>query len=202
MTTEEPARVKRRTPRATQAEVDGTRGKKEVGTAKTEATATRVSACRRFVMRGHTVKIVNPREGWECMKGSYATVIEQFPDNLGALVEMTRPGRDKKEKSCFACEEIEMVPMGDTLRHADTEEYRLIIRSVALSQMPKWGGPDGQPLSDNLKADVMRRSERLQIPVRDIQRIARHDLRWQAAMTAMGLSNFCTAIVPYTGGTH
>jgi hypothetical protein len=94
------------------------------------------------------------------------------------------------------------VPMGDTLRHADTEEYRLIIRSVALSQMPKWGAPDGQPLSDKLKAAVMRRSERLQIPVRYIQRIARHDLRWQAAMTAMGLSNFCTALVPYTGGTH
>jgi hypothetical protein len=153
-------------------------------------------------MRGHTVKIVNPREGWECMKGSYATVLTTFVPDGSVLVEMTRPGRDTKEKCCFACEEIEVVPMGDTLRHADTEEYRLIIRSVALSQLPKWGGPDGQPLSDNLKAAVMRRSERLQIPVRDIQRIARHDLRWQAAMTAMGVSNFCTALVLYTGGAH
>jgi hypothetical protein len=162
----------------------------------------RVSMGRRFVMRGHTVKIVNPREGWECMKGSYATVLTTFVPDGSVLVEMTRPGRDTKEKCCFSTDEIEMVPMGDPLRHADTEEYRLISRSVALYQMLKWGGPDGQPLSEALMAAVMRRSKRLEIPVRDIQRIARHDLRWQAAMTAMGLSNFCTALVPYTGGTH
>jgi hypothetical protein len=201
MTTEEPARVKRRTPRATQAAVDGTRGKKEVGTAKTEATATRVSACRRFVMLGHTVKIVNPRKEWSELRGSYGTVTNQWGDG-SACVSVTRPGRDGPSRVSFGREEIEHVPMGATLRHADTEEYRLVIRSVALSQMSKWGGPEGQPLSDKLKAAVMRRSERLQIPVRDIQRIARHDLRWQAAMTAMGLSNFCTAMVPYTGGTH
>lgn len=173
---------------------------KSVGAARSEATAVRVSAGRRFVMRGHTVKIVNPREGWECMKGSFATVIEQFPDNLGALVEMTRPGRDTKEKCCFAHEEFEVVPMGDTLRHGDTEEYQRIVRSVALSQMPKWGGPDGQTLSDKLKAAVMRRSERLAHETRGIQRIKKQDLREAAIWVELGLSNWCTALVPYTGG--
>jgi hypothetical protein len=183
--------------------VNGTSGKLRVGTAKSEAAApVRVSTGRRFVMCGHLVKIVNPREGWECMKGSFATVIEQFPDNLGALVEMTRPGRDTKEKCCFAHEEFEVVPMGDTLRHGDTEEYQRIVRSVALSQMPKWGGPDGQTLSDKLKAAVMRRSERLAHETRGIQRIKKQDLREAAIWVELGLSNWCTALVLYAGGAE
>jgi hypothetical protein len=170
-------------------------------TAKTEATATRVSACRRFVMLGHTVKIVNPRSEWSELRGSYGTVTNQWGDG-SVCVSVTRPGRDGPSRICFSRGEIEIVPMGDTLRHADTEEYRLVIRSVAFSQMPKWGGPDGQPLSDVLKAAVMRRSERLQKEIKDVQRIAKHSLIKTEFWAMARISNYCTALVLYTGGAE
>lgn len=194
-----PTEEKRRRTRAAHA-VTGTRGKKEVGTAKTRAAdPVRVSTDRRFSMRDHTVKIVNPRPEWKELKGSYGRVENYWGDGSVCL-SVTRPGRDGTSRIAFSREEVEIVPMGDTLRHCNTEEYRLIVRSVALGLMPKYGGPDRQPLSDALKAAVMKRVERLNAQIKAIQRIRKHDLPMQASGMALGLSNWCTALVPYTGG--
>lgn len=195
-----PTEAKRRRQRAAQA-VTGTRGK-EVGTAKDEAAgAVRVSTDRRFIMMGHTVKIVNPREDWSELRGSYATVENQWGDG-SVCVKVTRPGRDGSTRICFAREEIEMVPINDPVRHADTEEYNLIGRASAFEIMPKWGGSDKAQLSEALKAAVIKRAERLTVQIRAIQRLKEQDLRTLAKWMACGLGNYCTAVVPYTGGTE
>jgi len=172
---------------------------KSVGAARSRATAVRVSAGRRFVMLGHTVKIVNPREGWECMKGSYATVLTTFVHDGSVLVEMTRPGGATKEKCCFASYEIEVVPMGDTLRHCADEETTMIRRCVGLAGLGSWVSGHGL-LSEALEASIRRRADRLKVEIAAIQRHEQHDLQRQARWAAMGLSNWCTALVPCTGG--
>jgi len=161
--------------------------------------AVRVSTCRRFIMIGHTVRISNPRAEWRELRGFYGTVTNQWGDG-SVCVEVTRWGGGKSRIS-FLREEVEHVPMGDTLRHCGDEETTMIRRCANFAGMGSWVSGHGL-LSEALESAIKRRADRIKVEIAAVHRHEKHDLQRQARWMELGLSNWCTALVPYTGGAE
>ena len=152
---------------------------------------------RRFRMIGQTVCIHCPREEWSDLKGRFGTVTNQWGDGR-VCVEVER-WYGSKARISFARSEVEHVAMNDFMRHRADEECALILRAVALGSLAGRCSPHG-PLSERLNAACERRSQRIQTQILAIQRLRGCDLARTARLVALGIGNYCTAIVPYAGG--
>lgn len=166
--------------------------------AREEGAANNKPKTTRFRMIGQTVCIHCPREEWSELKGRYATVVNQWCDG-SVLVEVER-WYGSKARICFARHEVEHVALNDYLLHHEDAECSLIERSVRLGGYAGPYVPEHGWISDKVRDELYRRSDSLKVEIRALQRIKWHSLSKCARNERHGLSNFCTAIVPYEGG--
>lgn len=150
-----------------------------------------------FRMIGQTVCIHCPREEWSELKGRYATVVNQWGDG-SVCVEVQRWHGGNKMRIQFARHEIEHVPLNDYIRHHADEECALISRAVELAGYGY--RPVNGMVADRVMVTLARRAEGLKVRIRAIQRLKLHALLNAARSAKHGLGNYCTAMVPYTGG--
>lgn len=150
----------------------------------------------RAVMIGHTVIILSAFDG---LRGHYATVLSVKQGDRTYLVETT-----DKRRICYTAKELQVVPLGDTIRHGASDEnlmcatsreiYGLVVRAVELRMLADSDYHYEQHQrsraapSRHCQAVCRRRADRIRNKIEAIKR---------ARQSSLMAGKYVTALVPY-----